>query len=44
MDHPSTGTGALHAVLIGFGGAIIALIIAQFFPQIIPASATTVKL
>jgi hypothetical protein len=44
MDHPAEASGALHAVLMGAGAAIIALLIAQFFPSIIPAQATAVKL
>lgn len=44
MDHPATGTGFLHAVFLGAGAAIIALLIAQFFPSIIPARAAAVKL
>jgi hypothetical protein len=44
MDHPAEATGALHAILMGAGAAIIALIIAQFFPSIIPARAAAVKL
>ena len=44
MDHPSTGSGALHAILLGASAAIIALLVAQFFPTIIPARATAVKL
>jgi hypothetical protein len=44
MDHPAEATGFLHAVLIGVGAAIIALLVAQFFPAIIPARAAAVKL
>jgi hypothetical protein len=44
MDHPADATGALHFILFGAGAAIIALIIAQFFPSIIPARAAAVKL
>ena len=44
MDHPSTATGAFHAILLGAGAALIALLIAQFFPSIIPARASSVKL
>ena len=43
MD-PKTGKGALHWVVMGAGGAIVALLIAQFFPSIIPARAASVKL
>lgn len=44
MDHPGSGSGALHFVLMGVGAAVFALLIAQFFPTIIPARASTVKL
>ncbi len=44
MDHPTSGTGALHVILMGAGGAIVALLIASFFPSIIPARAAGVKL
>lgn len=44
MDAPNTGTGALHAIILGASAAIVALLIAQFFPTIIPARATAVKL
>lgn len=44
MDHPSSGTGALHFILMGMGAAIVALLAAQFFPSIIPARASSVKL
>lgn len=43
MD-PMTGKGALHWIMYGAGGALVALLIAQFFPTIIPARATAVKL
>ena len=43
MD-PKSGKGALHIILMGAGGAIVALLIAQFFPSIIPARATGIKL
>lgn len=44
MDHPASGSGALHFILMGAGAAIFALLIAQMIPQIIPAQAATVKL
>jgi uncharacterized membrane protein YeaQ/YmgE (transglycosylase-associated protein family) len=44
MDHPATGTGFFHSVVLGLSGALVALLIAQFFPTIIPARATAVKL
>lgn len=43
MD-PKSAKGALHIILMGAGGAIVALLIAQFFPSIIPARATSVRL
>lgn len=43
MD-PKTLKGAVWVVLVGAGGAIVALLIAQLFPSIIPAQATGVKL
>ncbi len=44
MDHPLEPTGAMHAILLGASAALIALLIAQFFPTIIPARAGAVKL
>lgn len=44
MDSPSTSTGALHAVLLGVAAALTALLVAQFFPTIIPARAQAIKL
>jgi hypothetical protein len=41
---PKSGKGALAVILTGAAGAIVALLIAQFFPTIIPARATGVKL
>jgi hypothetical protein len=41
---PKTGKGALSWILMGAGGAFVALLIANFFPSIIPARATSVKL
>ena len=42
--NPGSGKGALHVVLMGAGGAVVALLIASFFPSIIPARAAGVKL
>jgi hypothetical protein len=42
--NPKTGSGALAIFLLGLGGAVTALLVAQFFPSIIPARATSVKL
>lgn len=44
LDHPAEATGVLHAVLIGVGASLIALLVAQFFPTIIPARAGAVNL
>jgi hypothetical protein len=44
MDHPGTAMGAVHAVILGASAAIIALLVAQFMPSIIPARAAAVKL
>jgi hypothetical protein len=44
LAHPMSGTGVLHWVLLGAGGAFVALLIAQYFPSIIPARAAAVKL
>jgi hypothetical protein len=44
MDHPGTATGALHAVVLGAMAALIALVVAQYFPLIIPSRASSVQL
>jgi len=44
MDHPGSAMGAFHAVLLGATAALIALLVAQYFPTIIPARASSVKL
>lgn len=44
MENPASATGFFHAVMLGLGGALVALIAAQFFPSIIPARASAVKL
>jgi hypothetical protein len=44
MEHPASGTGAIHFILLGAAGTLVALVIAQFFPSIIPSRASTVKL
>jgi uncharacterized membrane protein YeaQ/YmgE (transglycosylase-associated protein family) len=44
VDSPRTGTGALHLIIMGATGAVVALLIAQFFPSIIPARVASVKL
>jgi hypothetical protein len=42
--NPKTGSGALHWIFMGAGGAVVALLIASFFPSIVPARAAAVKL
>ena len=44
MDGPKTGSGALHLMIMGTVGAVVALLVAQFFPSIIPARVSSVKL
>lgn len=44
LPSPSSGTGALHVILLSAFAAVTALLIAQFVPSIIPARAATVKL
>jgi hypothetical protein len=44
MDMPNTGTGFMHWVLLGLGGAIMALTVAYLFPSIIPAKSAATKL
>ena len=41
---PKSGGGALAVIITGAMGAIVALLVAQFFPSIIPARATSVRL
>lgn len=43
MD-PKSARGAFSIAMIGFFGALTALLVAQFVPSIIPARATSVKL
>lgn len=42
--NPKTGSGALHWIVMGAGGAVVALLVASFFPSIVPARAAAVKL
>jgi hypothetical protein len=44
MQSPTSSTGALHVILLSAGAALVALLIAQYVPSIIPARASTVKL
>ena len=44
MEHPASGTGAIHFILLGACGTLVALVIAQYFPSIIPSRASAVKL
>jgi hypothetical protein len=41
---PKSMKGAFHWIMLGIGAILVALVVAQFFPQIIPARATTVRL
>lgn len=43
MD-PKTGKGALYWIIMGAGGAFVALLVAQFVPSIVPARAASVRL
>lgn len=42
--NPESIDGALHIVLMGMAAALVALAVSVYFPSVIPASATTVKL
>lgn len=42
--NPAHPQGALHWVFLGTGGALVALVVATFFPSLIPARATQTKL
>jgi hypothetical protein len=42
--NPKTGSGALAWIGMGIGGALVALLVAQFFPSIVPSSARAVQL
>ena len=44
MDLPSSGSGAMHWILLGLGGAIVALLIAYLFPSLIPAKSAATRL
>ncbi len=44
MDMPNTGSGAMHWILLGFGGGIVALLIAYLVPSIIPAKSAATRL
>ena len=44
MDDPKTGSGAMHWILLGVGGAIVALLVAYLFPSLIPAQSAATKL
>jgi hypothetical protein len=43
MD-PKDFQGAMHIIGLGIGAALVALVIANFFPSLIPVAVTTVKL
>lgn len=44
MDDPKTFSGFTHWALLGFGGAIVALLVAYVFPSIIPAKSAATRL
>ncbi len=44
MDLPGSGTGFFHWAMLGFGGAIVALLVAYLFPSIIPAKSAATRL
>ena len=44
MNAPSEFTGATHWILLGLGGAIVALLVAYLFPSLIPAQSAATKL
>jgi len=44
MDLPGTGSGAFHWISLGFGAAIVALLIAYLVPSIIPAKSAATRL
>jgi len=44
MDVPGSGTGAMHAIVLGASAAIVALLIAYLFPSIIPAKSAATRL
>jgi hypothetical protein len=44
MDAPNTASGFFHAVILGATASLLALVIAQYVPSIIPSRASSVKL
>jgi hypothetical protein len=44
MDDPKGLSGFTHWAMLGFGGAIVALLVAYLFPSIIPAKSAATKL
>jgi hypothetical protein len=44
LDDPKSGSGFIHWAMLGFGGAIVALLVAFFFPSLIPAKAAATRL
>jgi len=44
MDDPKTFSGFTHWAILGFGGAIVALLVAYVFPSIIPAKSAATRL
>lgn len=44
FSEPHTGKGFLGYAALGFGGAIVALLVGSLFPSIIPSRAKTVQI
>lgn len=44
LGDPRTGSGFISWVLLGFGGAVVALLVAYLFPSFIPTQVTATKL
>jgi hypothetical protein len=44
MEEPKSLAGFTHWAMLGFGGAIVALLVAYLFPSIIPAKSAATKL
>jgi hypothetical protein len=44
VDSPTTGTGAMHWIMLGLGGSIVALLVAYLVPSIIPAKSAATRL
>jgi hypothetical protein len=44
VDDPKSFSGFSHWALLGFGGAIVALLVAYLFPSFIPAKSAATRL